>query len=162
MVQEDYEQLENDQLLVQAMMGSRFLRTFERAVNEWNASLSVVGDVIQALVVVQRTWSYLEPLFIGSAEVKRELPEDTARFAKIDVDTKNILKSCGDIGNVLRACTQDGLLNTLERLQGELAQCKKSLQDFLMERDNNFQDFILFPKRIFSIYYQMHRNQKIL
>ena len=73
----------------------------------------------QALVIVQRTWSYLEPLFIGSAEVKRELPDDTARFAKIDVDTKNILKSCGEIGNVLRACTQDGLLDTLERLQGE-------------------------------------------
>lgn len=117
MLQEDYEQLENDQLLVQSMMGSRYLRTFERAVNEWNASLSVVGDVVQALVIVQRTWSYLEPLFIGSAEVKRELPDDTARFAKIDVDTKNILKSCGEIGNVLRACTQDGLLDTLERLQ---------------------------------------------
>ena len=53
MAQEDYEQLENDQLLVQAMMGSRFLRTFERAVNEWNSSLSVVGDVVQALVVVR-------------------------------------------------------------------------------------------------------------
>jgi dynein heavy chain len=77
-------------------------------------------------------------LFIGSAEVKRELPDDTARFAKIDVDTKNILKSCGDIGNVLRACTQDGLLNTLERLQGELAQCKKSLQDFLDGKRQQF------------------------
>ena len=33
---------------------------------------------------IQRTWSYLEPLFIHSDEVKRELPVDAERFAGID------------------------------------------------------------------------------
>ena len=37
---DDFEQLEADQLMVQGMMGSRFLRTFERAVNDWNSTPS--------------------------------------------------------------------------------------------------------------------------
>ena len=40
---------------------------------------------------IQRTWSYLEPLFIHSDEVKRELPVDAERFAGIDVEIKDIL-----------------------------------------------------------------------
>ena len=39
-----------------------------------------------------QVWSYLEPLFAGSDEVKRELPMDAARFLKIDEDMKNVLR----------------------------------------------------------------------
>lgn len=36
-------------------------------------------------------WSYLEPLFIHSDEVKKELPLDTKRFEKIDGEVKATL-----------------------------------------------------------------------
>lgn len=36
-------------------------------------------------------WRYLEPLFIHSDEVKRELPLDTKRFEKIDGEVKATL-----------------------------------------------------------------------
>lgn len=36
-------------------------------------------------------WSYLEPLFIHSEEVKKELPLDTKRFEKIDGEVKATL-----------------------------------------------------------------------
>lgn len=44
---------------------------------------------------IQRTWSYLEPLFIGSDEVKKELPEDAKRFEGIDANVKTLLTSVG-------------------------------------------------------------------
>ena len=68
---DDFEQLESDQLQVQTMMGSRFLKTFEKEVLHWNKTLRSVGDVMAILSIIQRTWSYLEPLFIGSPEVRR-------------------------------------------------------------------------------------------
>jgi hypothetical protein len=34
-----------------------------------------VNEIYLLMQEIQRTWSYLEPLFIGSEEVKRELPE---------------------------------------------------------------------------------------
>lgn len=51
------------------------------------------SDVFTILQEIQRTWSYLEPLFIGSEEVKKELPEDAKRFEVIDTDVKGLLKS---------------------------------------------------------------------
>ena len=50
-----------------------------------------VADVFTTINEIQRTWSYLEPLFIHSDEVKRELPVDAERFAGIDVEIKDIL-----------------------------------------------------------------------
>lgn len=57
----------------------------------------VRSDVFTILQEIQRTWSYLEPLFIGSEEVKKELPEDAKRFEVIDTDVKGLLKSVSRI-----------------------------------------------------------------
>lgn len=44
-----------------------------------------------AFVATQQMWRYLEPLFIHSDEVKKELPLDTKRFEKIDGEVKATL-----------------------------------------------------------------------
>jgi len=88
--EEDFEALENDQLIVQGMMASRYIAQFEKEVSGWQKALGTVNEIYIMLQEIQRTWSYLEPLFIGSDEVKRELPEDAVRFAGIDVNVSNI------------------------------------------------------------------------
>lgn len=87
---------------------------------------------------IQRTWSYLEPLFIGSEEVKRELPEDAKRFEGIDSNVKSELKKCWEMKNINTSCNQDGLLKRLESIQEQLEICKKSLSDFLDGRRRQF------------------------
>jgi dynein heavy chain len=47
---------------------------------------------MQLLAEIQRTWAYLESLFIVSEEVTRELPDATQRFARIDADVKGVLR----------------------------------------------------------------------
>jgi dynein heavy chain len=37
---------------------------------------------------VQKTWAFLENLFIGSEEVKKELPNESKSFIGIDKDVK--------------------------------------------------------------------------
>ena len=78
--EEDFEALEADQLTVQGMLASRFVKIFEAEVLEWQTRLAFVADVFMCIGEIQRTWSYLEPLFIHSEEVKKELPEDATRF----------------------------------------------------------------------------------
>jgi dynein heavy chain len=97
-----------------------------------------VADVFLIIGEIQRTWSYLEPLFIGSDEVKRELPEDAKRFEGIDRNVKSDLKKCWEIKNISIACNQDGLLKRLEGIQEQLEICKKSLSDFLDGRRRQF------------------------
>ncbi len=136
--EEDFEALENDQLVVQGMLASRFVAQFQVEVSSWQKALSNVNEVFLCISEIQRTWSYLEPLFIHSDEVKRELPEDTIRFATIDKNVQETLKKAWKIRNVKDAFNQEGLLESLEFIQEQLDLCKKSLADFLDGRRRQF------------------------
>jgi len=136
--EEDFEALEADQLTVQGMLASRFVKQFEQEAQSWQKHLANVSDVFIIVNEIQRTWSYLEPLFIGSEEVKRELPEDAKRFVGIDNNVKRELKTCWEIKNVDKACNQEGLYKRLEDILGQLEICKKSLSDFLDSRRRQF------------------------
>ena len=141
--EEDFETLEDHQVQVQNMMGSRYLSTFEKQVTSWQKNLSSVADVVQIMAEIQRTWAYLETLFIGSDEVKKELPEDAVRFAKIDVDVKEILADIYSIKNSVKACEKEGLYKQLERMQSDLQMCEKSLANYLEQKR------IIFPRFYF-------------
>jgi len=138
---DDFDLLEQDQLTVQGMMASRFLATFEEEVTSWQKALAMVAEVIQQLSEVQRTWSYLEPLFIGSDEVRKELPEDAERFETIDVRVKKVLVKASETSNIRDACNEPGLYDELEAISGQLDLCKKSLADFLAAKRRCFPRF---------------------
>ena len=90
MTEEDFEVLEDNQVLVQGMMANRYMNTFKEPILSWNKKLMNTADVNQILQEIQRTWAYLESLFIHSEEVKKELPEAAAKFAQIDKDVKQV------------------------------------------------------------------------
>jgi dynein heavy chain, axonemal len=101
LAEEDFELMEDNQVLVQGMMANRFCATFAEpnavgcegsaklrgktpGIMGWNKRLNGVADVYSLMNEIQRNWAYLESLFIHSDEVKKELPEATKRFEKID------------------------------------------------------------------------------
>jgi dynein heavy chain len=112
--------LEDNQVLVQGMMANRYMNTFRDLVVGWNKKLMAVADVVAILTEIQRTWAYLESLFVASEEVKKELPEATLRFAKIDADVKSVLAEFKKVQNCVACCGKDGLLKFLEKQQSEL------------------------------------------
>jgi dynein heavy chain len=90
--EDDFDMLEENQVQVNAMFSSRYLSTFEDKCMYWQKSLASISEVVQLIGEVQRSWSFLENLFIHSEEVKKELPKESERFVDIDKETKNILK----------------------------------------------------------------------
>ena len=136
--EEDFEALEGDQLTVQGMLASRHVGHFETQVQQWQHSLASISDVYTFVTEIQRTWSYLEPLFVGSEEVKKELPEDAERFKGIDVDVKSMLKEMWHVCNIKAACNEHGLSARCEGILELLGICKKSLADFLDGRRRQF------------------------
>jgi dynein heavy chain len=75
---------------VQNMMGSKYIAFFLTEVSEWQKKLSTADQVISTYLEVQRTWSHLESIFIGSEDIRNQLPEDTKRFEMIDSKFKVI------------------------------------------------------------------------
>jgi dynein heavy chain len=139
--EETLELLEDNQVLVGNMVASRFVAQFQEQVTTWQAHLSTVAEVLGILTEIQRTWAYLEELFIGSDEVRRELPEDADRFVKIDTAVKNILAGCKKTPVLVKRCNADGLFQDLEAQQHQLELCEKALMDFMEAKRKAFPRF---------------------
>ena len=134
------EQLESDQMAVQSIVGGRYGHFKEQA-GIWQKSLGAVSDVVMLLVELQRTWSYLEPLFIASDEVKKELPEDAKRFQKIDEQVRQFLQKAWKTRNVKQVCVAPGLFAKLTELNEGQEICRKSLSEFLDGKKRQFPRF---------------------
>ena len=70
------------------MMTSKFVGYFSDSVSDWQKKLSNADAVITIWMEVQRTWSHLESIFIGSEDIRSQLPEHSKTFDTIDVDFK--------------------------------------------------------------------------
>jgi dynein heavy chain len=70
------------------MLTSKYIAHFLTEVTNWQKKLSQADQVISILLEVQRTWSHLESIFIGSEDIRNQLPEDSRRFDGIDKDFK--------------------------------------------------------------------------
>lgn len=73
------------------MFSSRYLSTFEEKIGFWQKSLASISEIVVVIGEVQRSWSFLENLFIHSEEVKKELPQESIKFVTIDSEVKLIL-----------------------------------------------------------------------
>jgi dynein heavy chain, axonemal len=65
---------------------------------------------------VQRNWAYLENLFLGSDEVKKELPEQAKQFVFIDQEVKRILADAYKKQFTIVFCDQDWVLKSFENV----------------------------------------------
>ena len=76
------------QVQLQNMLTSKFIAHFLEEVSSWQKKLSTADQVITIWMEVQRTWSHLESIFIGSEDIRSQLPEDSKRFDNIDSSFK--------------------------------------------------------------------------
>jgi len=80
--------LEDNQVQLQNMLSSKFVGHFYNEVADWQAKLNTADRIINLWLEVQRTWAYLEAIFIGSDDIRTQLPKDTERFEILDKEFK--------------------------------------------------------------------------
>mmetsp|Transcript_25005 Transcript_25005/g.85566 ORF Transcript_25005/g.85566 Transcript_25005/m.85566 type:complete len:4525 (+) Transcript_25005:136-13710(+) len=128
------ETLENDALTLQNMGSNKYVQQnqkFSEIVSAWQSKLGTVQSVLEAWLQVATKWSMLESVFVGSADIKVQLPEDTKRFEGINADFQDLMKAAPEELNCVQACIIDGRLERLENMGALLEQCEKALQDYL-------------------------------
>ena len=112
-------------------MTSKYIGYFLEEISTWQKRLCMVDQVIVAWFDVQRTWSHLESIFIGSDDIRRQLPIDSQRFDDIDAEFKTLMVKMAKNANVIIATNVVGLAEQLEGLQGQLSLCEKALAEYL-------------------------------
>ena len=83
------EALENDNLQLQNMSGQKYVQLnpmFQDAVANWQKKLGTVDSVLATWGDVQKKWQALESIFVGSADIRVQLPEDSKRFDVVNAD----------------------------------------------------------------------------
>uniref|UniRef100_A0A7N6A5B3 Dynein, axonemal, heavy chain 9 n=1 Tax=Anabas testudineus TaxID=64144 RepID=A0A7N6A5B3_ANATE len=125
------ETLEDNQVQLQNLMSSKYIAHFLDEVSLWQSKLSVADSVISIWFEVQRTWTHLESIFIGSEDIRSQLPEDSRRFEGIDADFKELANAMHQTTNVVEATNKPGLFGKLEDIQSRLSLCEKALAEYL-------------------------------
>lgn len=85
------------QVQLQNMMSSKFIGYFLEQVSDWQKKLATADSVISIWFEVQLTWSHLESIFIGSEDIRAQLPEHSKTFDTIDTDFKVLFDVCNII-----------------------------------------------------------------
>lgn len=132
--------LEDNSMNLQSMAGSQFIGPFLPQVQKWEKNLSVIGEVIDEWLAVQRKWVYLEGIFVGG-DIRAQLPEEAKKFDDIDKIFRRIMVETAKKPNVLDSCTVTGRLADLQGLGYGLERCQKSLNDYLDSKRRRFPRF---------------------
>ena len=107
----------------------------------WEQTLSIITDTLEALLVVQTKWMYLENIFIGSEDIKRKLVDEARLFEQIHAQWLGIMSRLHNEPNVMKSTRREGLLDQLNKMSRDLESIQKGLEGFLEDRRRLFPRF---------------------
>jgi dynein heavy chain len=126
------EALELHQMELQSMISmGKFVAFFKERVSKWQSTLGNVEATLKEWSSVTKQWASLEAIFLSSADIRAQMPEDTARFEAIDHDFKEMMLAAVEEPSVVEACTADHRFDVLREMSRNLELCQKSLNEYL-------------------------------
>jgi dynein heavy chain, axonemal len=136
--------LEDNQVTLQTMLGSRYIRGIQDRVDEWEKKLSVLSETLDEWLVCQRTWMYLENIF-GAEDIQKQLPAESQKFLVVDRGWKTIMTRTNVDPRVLTALSPldngASLLETFVMNNEALESIQKSLEQYLETKRMAFPRF---------------------
>ncbi|KAK1153304.1 dynein heavy chain 2, axonemal [Acipenser oxyrinchus oxyrinchus] len=135
-----FQALEDNQVSLSTMKASRFVKAFEQEVDRWERCLSLILEVIEMILTVQRQWMYLENIFLGE-DIRKQLPRESAEFDEINSSWKSIMERLNKDSNALRGTHHPGLLEKLTEMNTKLEEIQKSLDMYLETKRQIFPRF---------------------
>ncbi|GAB1598225.1 dynein axonemal heavy chain 10 isoform X2 [Argonauta hians] len=139
-VDEIMQALDDTSMNLQSMSTSRFIGPFLGTVQRWEKSLSLIAEVLDLWMAVQRKWMYLEGIFIGG-DIRAQLPEEAKKFDQIHKSFKKIMTDTHKNPNIKDLCHASNRAQEFEMLSLGLEKCQKSLNDYLDSKRNSFPRF---------------------
>ena len=95
MQEEVVESLDAHQLELQGMIGmGKFVDHFRDRVLLWQQRLGTIQEVIKLWESVSKNWASLESIFLASADIRSQLPDDTKVCYRRCVHARSKLCSC--------------------------------------------------------------------
>uniref|UniRef100_A0A8D2N9M5 Dynein-1, subspecies f n=1 Tax=Zonotrichia albicollis TaxID=44394 RepID=A0A8D2N9M5_ZONAL len=139
-VEEILETLDDNNVNLQSVLGSRFVGPFLATAQKWEKTLSLISEVSEIWISVQRKWMYLESIFVAP-DIRAQLPEEVKIFDRVDQMFKQIMEETVKDPIIKNCCEVPNRLSDLHRINDVLEKCQKSLNEYLDSKRNAFPRF---------------------
>lgn len=114
------QQLENDLGTLSMIKGSKFYPAFKSKVDGLEHQLSLVGEVLDLQMQVQRAWMYLESIFMSSPDIRRQLQRESELFDDVNENYVEVGDQMAAEPNAIKACCREGHLDRLTKMDEQL------------------------------------------
>ncbi|RKP20476.1 dynein heavy chain 6, axonemal, partial [Rozella allomycis CSF55] len=135
-------QLEDSQVIVATIRGSRHNGPIKNEVERWDKQLALFSETLEEWIACQRSWLYLETIF-SAPDIQRQLPEESKMFSQVDKSWKDIMRKTSRNPLAIKAGTVSGLLETMQQNNQLLEKIQKCLEEYLESKR------LLFPRAYF-------------
>ena len=123
-------QLEDHQVSIQTMLGSRYVVGIRDTVEEWDKKLKLIQDVIDEWLSCQKQWMYLENIF-SAPDIIKQLPTEANKFQTVDKFWREQMMRTHKTPLIVEICTTEGLLQKFVKNNQTLDEIQKSLDAYL-------------------------------
>lgn len=134
--------LEDSQVTMATVKSSKFIGPIKTEVERWDKNLSLFAETLEAWLICQKNWLYLESIF-AAPDIQRQLPDEARMFSQVDRNWKDIMRKVARNPNAMKAGITPGTLETLKQNNVLLDQVQKCLEDYLESKR------LLFPRFYF-------------
>jgi len=135
-----FQALEDNIVSLSSMKGSRFFPVFKEDILRWEAVLTLVSDTVERASSVQRSWLYLESIFVGSEDIRRQLPVESNIFDEVNLAFQRTMREINRQRLCTTACTPERLA-VFNALEERLDHIQKRLDHYLESKRRQFPRF---------------------
>jgi dynein heavy chain, axonemal len=133
--------LEDNTVTLSTMKASKFFVIFEKDITSWERTLSLVSEMLEMILQVQRSWQYLENIFVGSEDIRKQLPHESVSFDVVNQAFMERMAQLVSLKNIVKACTHPGMLAAFMDMDARLEKIQKSLENYLEAKRQQFPRF---------------------
>ena len=127
-----FSMIEDDNITLSSIKVSRFGHSFQGEVESHEQNLNCLSELLESLLKLQKSWLYLENIFMGAGDIINQLSREHASFSLINDKFKDVMTQVS-----LTTCAHDFCTNApttlhdLKVMMEELELIQKSLDQYL-------------------------------
>ena len=111
------------------------------SLDRWEKALSLISETVEMLMGVQRKWMYLESIFVGSEDIRKQLPTESDSFDRVNDAWNTCTNDLKEAVTAYKGTHLDGMLDNLNNMDEQLDAIQKSLDEYLETKRQAFPRF---------------------